>query len=181
MNYALIIILFLVSATAHSGMYETLDPAGNIIYSDTPIDKNTQKVNLPAISTTEAMPVKTAPTSNNQNQVALPDAVAAKAAKKPYTLFSIKSPVDQSTIQNQPIITVEMDMEPELQEGDKIQIYLDDKPWGSPLTKSKIELPNVERGTHKIYAELLENNEVVIKKSESVTIFVHKAHLGGGL
>lgn len=181
MKYGLVIILFLISAAAYPGMYETRDPEGNFIYSDTPIDTTTQKVNLPPLNTTEAIPVNKSSSANQANTAASPEPAVTKSQKKPYTLFSIKSPVDQSTIQNQPIITVEIDMEPELQEGDKIQIYLDEKPWGSPLTKNKIELANVERGTHRIYADLLENNEIVIKKSDTVTIFVHQAHLGGGL
>ena len=96
--------------------------------------------------------------------------------KTPYLSFSIESPLDQETIQNQPNITVKLSIKPDLQENDKIQIYLDGKPWGLAQASTQIDLGRLERGMHQLHAEIIDKEMRFLRKSAVITIYVHYAH-----
>jgi hypothetical protein len=97
---------------------------------------------------------------------------------KPYTSFSIISPADQETIQNQPDVTVSLKVEPALQGSDKIQVYVDGKAWGEPQAATTISLGRLDRGTHQLSAAIVDANHKVVKQSNSVTAYFQYAHVG---
>jgi hypothetical protein len=96
-------------------------------------------------------------------------------------LLEIASPKNQETLQNQqPTIPVIVNVEPSLQNNDKIQIFVDGQPWGPALKSTTFDLPKIDRGTHQIYAVILSDNNEVLKQTTSITIFVHYASQKNG-
>jgi hypothetical protein len=51
---------------------------------------------------------------------------------------------------------------------------LDDKPAGTPSSTAYQELGLVERGTHSLYAIIVNNKNEPIKNSSTVTFSVHR-------
>jgi hypothetical protein len=166
-KYILMVYLLLAPLFCFSAVYLNQDKNGNTVYTDTP-STNATKISIPEAGSVSA-PSPTQPSQPKDN-ANLPQ----KISKKPYTIFSISSPLDQETIQNQPTITVSIKIEPELQPGDKIQLFVDGKPSGDPAEKSSFVLKHIDRGKHELYATLMEDHQVT-KRTNSIIIFVHYA------
>lgn len=172
----LFILISFASFVCHGAVYMEKDKFGNITYSDTPLPNGT-KIDVPEVTqeTSEGSNVTsvTTTTSTEENAVVAENILV----HKDYVVFLIQSPVDQATIQNQATIPVDIKIDPPLQEGDKILLLLDNKPYGAPAASTRFELADVERGTHQLSAVLLDANQRVIKESNSVIIYVHRVTL----
>ncbi len=97
---------------------------------------------------------------------------------KPYSTFQLKYPGPEETIQNQPTITVEFIINPPLQPGDTIQLYLDGKPYGQASTNMQPTLSLLDRGTHSLSAAILDVNHRVVKQANANTIYIHQNRVG---
>jgi hypothetical protein len=178
MRYLFTVLLFCVPVICSADIYKQVDQNGNVTYSDTPLGNNSVKIaapdvnTVPSTTTQPALPPSTTPPAAPENMA------VTKSANKPYTVFMISSPSNQETIQNQPFITVHIKIDPPLQEGDSIEIYLDGNPWGKPQTTTQISFITPERGTHEISAKLFDRNMQVLKVAPANTIYIHQAHLG---
>lgn len=157
-----------------NAIYMHKDNHGHIIYTDTPMP-NSQIVNVP--ETLYSHPPETKPETVSNNPVAATQAMIIKeqGTRIDYTLFSIITPKDQETIQNQPIIPVEVDLKPSLQAGDRVQLLLDSKTWGTPVASTHLQMNLVDRGTHQLAAIIVDSNGTIVKETPSITIFVHRA------
>jgi hypothetical protein len=159
------------SSCAFAEIYRSTDADGTVIYSDQPHPKS-EAVSLPSVNI--------ATQSNAQNTNATTDSTNNTKKKIPYTQFKITSPTDQDTFQNATEIPVTISITPALQEGDKIQFYLDGKAVSEPIASTSYSIPKIkgaeeiiERGSHSISAELLNEQGEVIKTTPSVTIHAH--------
>lgn len=170
MRQALLIIVIFFSVSAQALVYRSISPTGEVTYSDMP-QTGAVEINAPPVN--EVPSTMTPNTSGASGQSE--DANASVAAVLPYTTFEIESPKDQDTIQNQPEFTVELHLEPALQAGDKVQLMLDDRLAGAPQTAMQVTLNNVDRGTHRLYAVILDKQNKIIKRTNEITIFVHRA------
>lgn len=101
-------------------------------------------------------------------------------AKHEYKIFEFAFPKDQETIQNQPSFTVLFKIEPNLMEGDSIQLMMDGTPWQKPVQQPQVTMTNVDRGTHQLSAELYDSRGGVLRTAAPVTIYIHRASVAGG-
>jgi hypothetical protein len=154
-------------------IYQSVDTQGNITYSDKPVGKNPKIIDAPAAN------IGSSPQASPPPATVINDLTNAVPQKKPYQTFLIQSPTNEESIQNQPSLKISINLIPSLQEGDSIQLYLDGKPWGKARPETEFEFVIPERGTHEIYAELIDANSRTIQKTNPLTIYVHQAHLGG--
>jgi len=173
MKYTFILLTLLFTLTAHAEIYKTVDANGNVTYTDKPSD-NAIPVTIPKTNT---VPSTSAPTTP-ANQTTTTDTTMNDPTKKPYTKFEISSPVDQESIQNQPILNVKLAVSPNLQDNDVIQIYVDGGPAGNALHQTSFALTIPNRGTHILSATLFDKDMKLLMRSNSITIYVHQAHLG---
>ncbi len=184
MKYIAGFFFLLVALTSHAAIYMQKDANGNITYSDSPLS-NAKKIDVPdgnsTLSTTKNAGDETAQAVDMQPPLTKPsDSNAAPTAstdRKPYKTFVILSPEDQASIQNQVVIPVSLKIDPALQPGDAIQLYVDNQPMGRATNNSHPQLSNLERGTHQIVAKLIDSNKRVLRESNSITIYVHRASL----
>jgi len=176
MQKGLFSILLLTVLNAQAGVYMTTDPNGNVSYSDLQAYGSSEVATTPSnttsVTTPPVLPKVEAEVKKPELKISAPDQVT-------YSVFNIESPKDQETIQNQPIFKVTIKLEPALQAGDKIQLVLDQNPYGNPTSDLQIEMVNVDRGEHRLYAVLLDARNTVIKRSNEITIFIHRASVGG--
>ncbi|MCK4951034.1 MAG: DUF4124 domain-containing protein [Gammaproteobacteria bacterium] len=136
--------------TAHAEVYRSVDESGNIIFTDKP-HKNSEKVDLPGLTTYESPPYKE---------------IKAEKIKKPitkftsYSEFKILSPASKDTIRNADgDVAVNLLVTPELQVklGHRIVLYVD----GSKVTSTTVtryKLTNVDRGSHTLSAQIVDSN-----------------------
>jgi hypothetical protein len=168
-------ILLLNSLQCIAGIYMQKNADGNVTYSDVPFS-NAQPVSL---SPANSVPSTTS-TPATGNTVAPAIGTTSTSAEEPaatdyYNTFTMISPANNETIQNQPVITVKVATDPEIRAGDTVQVFLDGKPWDKPVPGTSINLVNVERGEHTLYAKLLDNKQQTIKQTNAIKIFVHRA------
>ncbi|MBV9575397.1 MAG: DUF4124 domain-containing protein [Gammaproteobacteria bacterium] len=182
------LFLLVLSSLAFSAeIYMHTDEKGNIYYTDKPPGQESQGIPLTGDNTapveqtekTEANDQATTATSSNDTSSTNADAAAnAQAIKKPYVFFAFVAPANGESIQNQPMITVELKVDPELQTGDKVQIYLDDAPVGGLQASTRFQFTAPERGTHTLYARIMDEKKQIVKQSATITVYIHQAHVG---
>lgn len=192
----MLIILGMISIGA---IYMQKDERGNIIYSDTSLPHSTPIVlpesNPPNSSTADKSTTTTKSETTSvtiergkgelQNKQGTEAADAKEApptdlipppkVRENYPIFNIASPKEQDTIQNQVTIPVSIAIKPDLAQGDKIQLFLDNQPWGQPRESINLELSGVERGTHMLSAAIVDSHGIIIKQAPGITIYVHRA------
>jgi hypothetical protein len=170
------ILLSLVAFVCCAEIFKSTDSQGNVIYSDTPMGAQSERVELPdqnaepAPANVTTIPVVKNATPGEETSNLPPE-------NKPYTKFTIVTPGNLSTLQNQPIIFVEVEVDPPLQKGDKIQIYLDGNPVTPAQDSTHFEFVRPDRGTHQLSAKLLDDKQRIINETSSYTIYVHQTHV----
>lgn len=170
----LFFLLFFISFNCAADVYYEENKNGATVFSDQPLSDNARKIDNSELNQTSTVETPTANTNATTEQTNSPN---KNIIKKPYTAFKMVSPVNQETIQNQPSISVSMAIDPALQRGDKIQIYLDSVPWGAPLASTNFSFPAPERGTHTISARLIDSNQLTIDQTSPITVYIHHTHL----
>ncbi len=157
-------ILVLLAATAQAEVYKSINADGEIIYSDVPT-RGAKRVQLPALPTYTPAPLPVAPAPVSPKQ----------AAGTAYSGFSMTSPRDDETIRsNAGIVNLSVTLEPGLQieEGHRIQYFLDDKPQGKPVARTSSSFNNVDRGTHRVSATVIDESGASIIKTAPVTVHI---------
>lgn len=174
----LLLCVYFLPLVAFAAIYQQVTPSGGVVYSDTP-QESSQVMSLAPpnryqTTTTTAQNQKTTSvtsTSSNANAFSLVEPSAA------YTRFEITNPQDQYTFTNQPVLSFTVAVEPELKEGDRVQLFMDGVPQGPPQASLTFNLENVDRGTHVMSATLIGTNGGVLMTARPITVYVQHVHL----
>lgn len=166
--YYAVLYLLLMVPTEHAvaSIYQEKNSDG-IVFTDQPSNSSAQLlITTPnsIIETTSAQPSASA----NQSQ---PAPVIKNVA---YTVFNLIAPTNGQTIQNQPQLTATFDVQPALQPGDSIQLFLDGQSFGPAQASPQITMTIPNRGTHTFAAKLLDSKQAVLREAGPVTIYVHQ-------
>lgn len=152
-------------------IYKWTDNQGNVHFSDQP-QKGAEKVELPQIQTFSPPPVPDSSQSGN-NQVDDDDATVE------YESFAIIQPTNEATIRNnQGYVNVSVQIEPQLQEGDQLQLVYDGQDLGKPQVNPSFSLNEVERGEHTVAVKIINASGKVIGTTDSVTFYMHRPRVG---
>lgn len=174
MKKILLCCLAVCISTCYAAIYVDQSNSTSVEYTDTPSDTSKEITAPPVNTVSSQIPPSSSTDSSEDKKSSIVDSASA-SSENTYKVFSITSPNNGATIQNQPVVPVEMNIEPKLLAGDKVQLYLDDKPTGTPNGTGYQELSTIERGTHTLYGKILNRNDQAIKRSNSVTLYVHRA------
>ena len=80
-----------------------------------------------------------------------------------YTAAVIVSPADDMAVRsNAGSLTVVARVDPELQEGHRLQLLLDGAPRGAPGRKPEFHLENIDRGTHSLQLQVVDDANGVL-------------------
>ncbi len=164
----LLFLILVVVLTAEATIYQQTDSNGNLIFSDEPVSDNAKPLDIvdTVPSTISASKEKTPPPASTDSQT---------KAYTPYSTFTIASPHNEETLQNPVSIPVQIQLEPRLKDGDRIQIYLDGKAWHAAVSSTRLSLYEVERGAHQLQAKIIDKNNNPQQETNSVTIYVQRA------
>ncbi len=186
MRQLLVFILITMAFAASAAIYVNQNANGTTEYTDTP-NEHSKKIAVPPVNTTSSVTpeILTAPapaTSASTTGAGATDAAAGAPVLPPgaastnatYKVFDIETPKNGETIQNQPVLGVQVKVEPTMVAGDKVQLFLDGKPAGTPNASIYQELVDVERGTHTVAAAIVNIQNQIIKQSKTITFYVHR-------
>lgn len=162
----LAVILPLVFANfAWSTIFRTVDKDGNVIFTDTrPEDTSGEEVRLRPIT-------PMSPVSDRRPRAST--AAEKKETATTYSRLAIIEPTDDTTVRGPGNFIVKIATEPRLLAGHKVRLMLDGKMVGKPQRGLRFELKNVDRGTHRLIAEVVDDYGT-IAQSSSHTIHVHR-------
>jgi len=135
-----------VAVSASAAVYKWVQPDGSVVYSDRAPVENTAPTELPELQEIKMPPP---PPPSPDSPASAPPQQSQRTA---YTKLQISAPADQSAFRNNAgQVTVKLDLEPALQEGDAIAVVLDGKEVGQGKSTA-LSLSNVDRGTHTLGA-----------------------------
>jgi hypothetical protein len=159
----------LAAGTVSAETYKWVDAQGQVHYSDRPPPSGSaEKVELLPAQTYRAPPARKAAGPASE----------AKSAAGPvaYSQFEMRSPQSGEAIINSGgIVGVQLSLEPSLQAGHSIWLYLDGKRVdGLPSTGTDFQLQNVYRGQHQILASVVDSSGKSIVSTQPTTFFVQQ-------
>ena len=179
-KHRLLLLLSLVclgAGTASAQFYKSVDEEGNIVYSDTPTP-GAEKLKPPPISTVDSLPK---PEQASETEAEADEEAGEESAKKPptrYTKFAIASPGNDATIwDNTGAVPVSLVLEPPLdtENGHRVYVYVDGKAVVRKSQSMVQQLSGIDRGMHKIRAEIRDQNRKTLKRTGNVTIHMKRA------
>jgi hypothetical protein len=159
----------LAAAVALAGtVYKWVDENGVVHYSDQP-HPNAQKIQLQEVQTYKAQPVENSPA--RQSAAAEP----TSATQSGYRGCAVIDPQDDQSFANVDSLTVVVQTDPGLRQGDQIYVTYDGQPLnGSSATGSRFTISPVDRGTHTLQAVVRDSTGTVVCQAPSVTFHVHQ-------
>ena len=169
-------VAMIYAGIADARFYKSIDAEGNIVYSDTP-SPGAEQLTPPPISTVESKPVpKKSDTATDKSD----DAGTEEPVKKPptkYSKFSIVTPRNNDTIwDSNGAVPVSLLLEPPLdtENGHGVWVYVDGK---AVVRKSQCltqPLSGIDRGTHKIRAEIRDEKRKTLKRTQNITVYLKR-------
>jgi hypothetical protein len=166
MRILLIVALLLLPQLSTAQIYKTVDANGNVSYSDTPpANGPSEQVQLRETNSTPA-PEMTEP--------ATPDPAGAPddSGGVSYSV-AIASPANETTIAMGPgIFSVSAAVEPALEQGLLLQLFVDGSPSGSPQSSNDWTLTNVFRGAHDLSVAVVGKGGDQLATSAPVRVYV---------
>lgn len=163
-------ILLLINVCSFAAtIYSNTDKNGNITYSDIPL-RNSKLVVIPESSSVIASP------ANNNSSNATNNSILPTVAEG-YTKFLVESPKDQETLQNTREFPVNLTIEPSLKKGHKVLLFIDGRPYGDAIASTQVPVGQLDRGSHQISAQLLDETKKVLKQTATITVYMLYSNL----
>jgi hypothetical protein len=169
MRTALILLGVLLAAAASATTYKWVDSKGVTHYSDRP-QPGAEIVDLQEAQTFKA------PTPPPAQRASTRKDEASEAVN--YQL-DVWKPENNETFQNTGnVVAVRLRLEPDLQQGHAIWVYLDGKRVdGLPASGTNFDLPNVARGTHTLTVVVADLSGASLVSSPAITFHLHQPSL----
>ena len=147
MRLIVAVLALSIAASASAAVYKWVQPDGTVTYSDRAPQENAAPTDLP-----ELQEIKLPPPPPPQPTDSSEDTPSDQAQRREYTKFEITEPANNSAFRNNAgQVTVKLNLEPALQEGDMVAILLDGKEIGQGKSNA-LSLSNVDRGSHTLSA-----------------------------
>lgn len=162
---SLLISACLYTCVASAALYRGTDAEGNVVYSDTPFE-DAEKFTPPPLSVMDAP--KVAADSKTE--------VDDEPAEFKYLSFDITSPTNNQTIRNEPDVTVSLNLKPGLnsEEGHAVWLLVDGKPVIKSSQSLVLKLGRLERGAHKLQAQIRDKQGKIVVRTRVTVVFIHQ-------
>lgn len=167
----LLLVVTTSTAVATTTIYSWTDDNGVVHFSDSPEVPQAITVEL---STTEVQSPKSSTRveiiqANNVDNLTIDI-----EPQLPTASISLLAPLHQQTIRsNEGDIKIRAVSNRKLDKNVQAQLVLDGQVNGTSQTRLEWQLTNIDRGTHQIQIQLL-NNGKILATSESITVYLHR-------
>ena len=169
-----LLYLFSSLATAEMKIYHWVDENGKVHFSDTAIP-GTEELDVKEINL-----VPTNGPGNDQND-AITNQLPLDGEDQQEVInyqATITSPENDAPLRsNEGTINIHVAVQPEKENAHTLQLYLDGKKLGSPQISPAIRAQNIDRGTHQVQVELLDENGKSLAKTQVVTVHLQRASI----
>lgn len=172
--------LAIAAVSAGAELYRWVDENGTVHYSDTP----REGAELITLKPTNVIPGR-APVSSRSGESRNAESDAAEEGDDEvplgYTAVNIVSPTEDQTLWNiGGTLTVQVQVEPKLQNGHGVVLFYDGVAVNeSPVVSSSITINNVYRGQHSVRASVRDLNGNTLFNGPPVTFYVQQSTTGG--
>lgn len=166
-------LLLLLTSVSSAEVYRWVDANGNTVFGDSPPEQSkAQTIELPTLTVADSYDdgaKKTKQTTTAQNSE---EEEATSSQTIEYKRFAVASPEKNQAVRaNNGNVMVRLELEPELQAGHGIVVYLDGKQVANG-DATTFSLESVDRGKHSLFAVLHDANDDVLKNTEAVSFDV---------
>ena len=166
---SMLMALVLLAATAHAAVYTYIDANGNRVFTDQP-GKGAERVPMPRSSSSAPTAVTPARTA----KVPVP----SKPAPMRYQMLRILGPLPDSAVREENgSLIVTITSEPALQPGHRYRLLLDGEIAQAPGRSPVFALSNVDRGTHTLAAEIIDQDDHVIERTPAQPVHLQRISL----
>lgn len=167
---ALFCLLIMLSTSAVAEVYTYIDAEGNRVFTDQP-HKNAKRVQiLPSNSTSGSPPP--------QRTVQSPPVKSEPRTMFRYDLLRILVPEPDASVRSaQGELIVTVTSEPALQQGHNYRLLVDGKPTDQAGRSPVFQLKNIDRGTHQLAVEILDEHGRVLEKTPNQPFHMQRISL----
>jgi len=174
----LILLLFsmaVVADIATAQVYKVVDKNGNVTYTDQQPKDGSEPIKLAPISVIETPDYKQ--TAKKSTKKTDKKEMSVRELRRRYADFAIVSPRQEESIwYSEAALSVAWNTSKSLQRGMQVSILVDGKQH-SKTTRRRVELPKLDRGEHKIEAQLTDKNNRTIATAEPVIFFIKRPNV----
>ncbi len=158
-------LLFALSASQAQAIYKTVDADGNVTYTDQPPNPEAQPMDLPPITVADPYEARASRSAENDEPV---------EELVPYADFRLLSPTQEEHFWGTGgTFTAQVASSQPLAPGHLVQFYLDGSLAGTG-TGSFLEFTNIDRGEHRIRAEITTPSGEILARTEDVVFFMRQ-------
>jgi len=160
-------------ALANTEVYRWVDEDGVVHFSDRP-EEGAERVELQDAQTFSAPPVKPRASRSSSTTTAGTDEAGFR-----YEEFEFVNPGQEEVLWNiEGQLDVSMRLQPRLQSGHQVSLYLDDQPVeGMRRNRLQVNLTDVSRGLHVLRAEIRDVTGLVLIKAQPRTFSVQQTSI----
>ena len=172
--------LLLLSNIAAAQVYKLVDKDGNVTYTDQPPPDGTQPMDLPELSVIESdyQPVTTpAEGEATDADPAAPVEPSPRELRKMYRDFQITRPAQEETFWGTAnTVVVSWGSSTALLPNLSVRLFVDGSAQGG--NQDGMMALTLDRGEHKVYAEIRDARGRRVVVTETITFFVKQAGVG---
>jgi len=168
-------MLFLLPGLAHAVICKTVDADGVVGYTDVPVGECADPVKLPDYSRYEPRPIPKTATASPKSSG---NGKSSDGQFSGYRSIEIIQPEANGTVRsNEGIVPVSIALEPPLEEGHRIKLYIDGAAVRGEFDGAAIDLAGIERGTHSLRAVVSDAGGKRLGDSPTVRFTLRKTTL----
>lgn len=169
-------ILLLFTSVLNAEVYRWTDANGRTVFGDSPPEQSkAQPVELPTLTVADSYDSGEKKESASATDAGTDDDDSDAEATVEYKRFKVTSPEkDEAVRANNGNVLVRLELEPALQDGHGIVVYLDGKQVASGAATT-FSVENIDRGKHSLFAVVHDDNDDVLKNTEAVSFDLLRA------
>lgn len=168
-RWLLALSLALAALPGAAQVYTYIDAQGNRVFTDQPRPGNAKKIQLSPGNRMPTPPASAAPAPTSKNQ---PEPLFH------YEMLRLLIPEPDATIRSTAgELIVSVTSEPGLQKGHRYRLLLDGQPTGAPGPSPVFALSNIDRGTHHLAVEILDEQDRIVERTANQPFHMQRMSL----
>jgi hypothetical protein len=173
-KWLIVLPMLYATALAAEPAWTWVDANGRRHYSDRPVEGAT-RVDLPGAQGFATRPAPTAQTPRTSTAGSTTTPTNAAEAAPTYRSFTIRSPAHEETLWNiGAILNVQLGIDPGLQPGHRIDVYLDGQRVVIGEQSPQFTIPDVFRGLHTMSAVIRDAGGRELRRAPEITFMVQQ-------
>jgi hypothetical protein len=175
--YYLVVAALFIALAANplaAEVYKVVDKDGNVTFTDQPPGDGTKPMELAPLSVVETPVYETQVEAAAKAKAGEDEPLSSRELRKLYRDFSIVAPQSEESVWHPDApVTVAWSTGRPLVQGMEVSVSVDGKLIAS-TTDTIVPVANLERGEHRVTAELKDSNNQKIASAEPVVFFVRR-------